>query len=185
MPRFDARALKQYSFFQKLGFFGIEPDTVRGASRFLLVGEAVLKDAARALWITAQGTFTDVRIRPIQLKGGIGHLVHRLDRCAVLPLALEYPFWTERKPEALARFGPAILVEEGRTQLPADWTVSFANGLNAVQDRLAGDACRREAAAFETLESGRVGINLVYDLWRFARATIRGKRFTPEHGERP
>ena len=181
----DANALRKYSFFQKLGFFGIEPDALSGAGRFLLVGEAVLKDANRALWITAQGTFTDVRVRPIQLKRGIGHLVHRLDRCAVLPLALEYPFWTERKPEALARFGPPILVEEGRTQFPADWTASFAQALNVAQDRLAADACRREAAAFEALERGGVGINPIYDLWRFLRAKIRGEQFTPEHGERP
>jgi hypothetical protein len=100
-------------------------------------------------------------------------------------LALEYPFWTERKPEALARFGPPILVEEGRTRLPADWTASFAQALNVVQDQLAADACRRDATAFETLETGRVCVNVVYDLWRFLRARIRGEPFTSEHGERP
>jgi hypothetical protein len=36
----------------------------------------------------------------------------------VVTLALEYPFWEERLPEALARFGEPILIERGQIKLP-------------------------------------------------------------------
>ena len=57
-----------------LGFFGVDPSTLRGAAEFLRTGEAILSAPQRALWVTAQGEFTDVRTRPLQLKTGVGHL---------------------------------------------------------------------------------------------------------------
>ena len=92
-----AESLAKYKFFERLGFFGIEPTTIRGAAQFLKTGQAVLSRPSGALWITAQGEFADVRA-PIVMKPGIGHLASRLDRFAMLPVALEYSFWNERYP---------------------------------------------------------------------------------------
>jgi hypothetical protein len=52
-------------------------------------------------------------------------------------------------------------------------------------DRLAVDASSREASRFEPLVSGDVGIGGVYDLWRRAKALVRGERFQPQHGREP
>src|SRR5690606_795153 len=60
----DSVALSQYQIFQRIGFFGVEPGTIRGSERFLRIGKAILADPGNALWITGEGAFTDVRIRP-------------------------------------------------------------------------------------------------------------------------
>jgi len=178
----DADALAKYRFLGRLGAFGIETGTLRGAAQFLYTSKAILSDPANMLWVTAQGRFTDVRQRPLQLRAGVGHLAADTPRGTVLPLAIEYPFWTERTPEALARFGEPLDLSAHRGRSPKEWTSVMEQALTATMDALAADAVCRDPAAFETLIQGRAGIGGVYDLWRRLKARLRGQRFRPEHG---
>lgn len=177
----DAAGLEKYRFFGKLGFFGIEPGTARGARRFLEVSQALLAQPGTALWITAGGRFADPRERPVRLRPGLGSLLRRLDEATVLPLALEYPFWEERSPEALARFGAALHIRKG-DQNGGDWTPVLESRLAAAQDVLAYEALERDVSRFEVLVGGRAGVGGVYDLWRRLGARLRGERFRREHG---
>jgi 1-acyl-sn-glycerol-3-phosphate acyltransferase len=177
----DAQALGKYRFFEKLGFFGIEPGTARGARRFLSVSEEILSRQDTALWIAAEGRFTDPRERPVRLRPGISHLATRVRQAALLPLALEYPFWEERTPEALARFGAEISTgDAGLTA--AGWTPILTDCLESTLDALATEALARDAGRFEVLLGGRAGVGGIYDAWRRLRARLRGERFIPEHG---
>lgn len=191
----DAAALEQYGFFRRLGFFGVEPGTVGGARRFLRVAGELLERRDTALWITPEGRFTDPRQRPVRLRPGLGRLAGRLAErpggAVLLPLALEYPFWEERFPEALLRFGEPVDVarevarhrERGKGDpSPRDWDALLARRLEEAQDALAAAAMERDPEAFETLIGGRAGIGGVYDLWRALRAALRGESFEREHG---
>jgi 1-acyl-sn-glycerol-3-phosphate acyltransferase len=173
--------LAKYKFFERLGFFGIEPRTPRGAARFLVVGEAVMGRADGAFWITAQGEFTDVR-RPVVLARGIGRLAHRCSRFAMLPVALEYMFWNERYPEAFACLGE-IVFGSGSERSSEDWTELFTQSLQTTANALSERVQQRRSAAFEPLIQGNAGVGGVYDLWRAAKARLQGKRWQPEHGE--
>lgn len=172
--------LAKYKFFQRLGFFGIEPKTARGAAQFLRIGQAVLSRPSGALWVTAQGEFTDVRL-PIKLKPGIGYLASRLERFAMLPVALEYSFWSERYPEAFACIG-APLIEHGQHAEPVDWNLLFTLHLQQTVDALASRVSSRNPAAFEPLLTGSAGVGGTYDFWRASKAKLQGKRWQPEHG---
>jgi 1-acyl-sn-glycerol-3-phosphate acyltransferase len=178
----DAVGLEKYKFFAKLGFFGIEPGTARGARRFLEVSQGLLAQPDTALWITAGGHFADPRERPVRLRPGLGALIRRLDRAVVLPLAVEYPFWDERFPEALARFGEAFEVR-GADRDTDGWTALLEARLAATQDALAREALARDPAPFEVLVGGRAGVGGLYDVWRRFRARLRGQAFQPEHGK--
>src|SRR6185437_8651187 len=96
----DAVAVNRYAFFKRLGFIGVDTHTLRGAAEFLRVGQTILSEPGRVFWVTAQGRFTDVRLRPLELRSGVGHLAARLDQGLIVPLAIEYAFWNERSPEA-------------------------------------------------------------------------------------
>ena len=108
----DAVAVRQYRFFQKLGFVGVDTKSLRGAAEFLRTGAAILAQPRHVFWVTAQGRFTDVRERPLALRSGVGHLAARLTAGIVLPVALEYTFWTERTPEALVRVGEPLQIAD-------------------------------------------------------------------------
>ena len=182
----DAAALAKYRLFERIGFFGVEPGTAHGAAAFLRTGGAILSQPGAALWVTVQGEFADARRRPLQPRPGTGHLLHRSRDVAVLPLALEYPFWFEKYPEALARFGDPLLVEEGSTRTPQDWSAAIAARLEHAQQRLAEDSIARRAGAFETVLAGSAGIGGVYDAWRRFRARLTSRPFESAHGgERP
>jgi len=178
----DAKALGRYSLFNKLGFYGVEQGTPRGAAAFLRATTAILSQPRSAVWITAQGEFTDPRVRPTLLRPGVGHIARRLDEGLILTLALEYPFWEERLPEALARFGEPMLIGRRRKLSARRWVELIEADLTATQDALKADALSRNAAAFETLLTGKVAIGGIYDRWRKSCAWLRGEAFRAVHG---
>ncbi len=65
------------------------------------------------LWVTAEGDFTD----PRRARCGCGRasptLRALLPDAVLVPLALEYSFWNESKPEALLRFGAPLSADAG------------------------------------------------------------------------
>jgi 1-acyl-sn-glycerol-3-phosphate acyltransferase len=195
----DAKALDQYRFFSRLGFFGVPQNSVRGAAQFLKNSTEILAQPNTVLWLTPQGRFADARERPAQFKAGLGHLPRRIERAAFVPLALEYVFWEERKPEVLCRFGRAEIIGRNSEQLfrslerfdasgrtpapPAEvWTNHFERRLEATQGKLAVEAQRRQATAFHPILKSRSGVGLIYDTWRSARAAVTGRDFHREHG---
>lgn len=180
----DARALRKYPLFGRLGFFGVEQGTAQGAREFLRTAGAIMQERASTLWITPQGRFQDVRERPLEFHSGLGCLAGRWTNGSVLPLAVEYVFWEERLPEVLIRFGqPIDLSSRGDRAMRAGlWTRLFEERLAEVQDALAADAKSRDVDRFETLLVGREGVSLTYDAWRRCLARWKGVAFKPGHG---
>lgn len=175
-----ADGLAKYKFFERLGFFGIPSDRHQRAFRFLEVGRAVLSRADGALWVTAQGAFTDVSV-PIRFESGVGYLATLLDRFVFLPVALEYAFWNERFPEAFVCFGAPVIVN-GRKSSASDWTARFTDSLQETVERLTTKVILRDAQLFEPLLQGRTGVGGIYDVWRATIAKLQGKQWQPAHG---
>jgi hypothetical protein len=178
----DLTGLRQYGFLARVGMFGVETGTARGAVAFMQTARAVLADPMATLWVTAQGRFADVRERPTRIRSGVGHLAAGLGRGVILPLALEYPFWDQRTAEALARFGKPIDIAGQPRRSAREWTEAVAAALERTQDALAAEAGRRDPALFDMVVRGRAGVGAVYDGWRRFAASTRGQRFRVDHG---
>jgi 1-acyl-sn-glycerol-3-phosphate acyltransferase len=169
----EASALKGYGFFERLGFFGVQPGSVEGARSFLRLASGLLSRPRTALWITAQGRFADPRERPPGLMSGVGHLIRRLEGGAILPLALEYPFWDDRFPEALARFGAPLPIGKGEDRDVETWMSLIEHSLMQSQDLLAEEARQRNVELFDTLVEGSAGVGGVYGMWRRIKGLFR------------
>jgi len=178
----DAAALGKYRFMERIGFLGIEPDTRRGATRFLRMTRAASRRADVIFWITAQGEFADPRRRPLAIRPGAAHAAAAAGRGLIVPLAVEYPFWSERLPEALVAFGPPLRIGDAPGRTAAAWLPVLEAGLAATQEALAAAAIRRDPAAFTVLAAGDVGVGWVYDCLRRCAAWSRGERFDASHG---
>jgi 1-acyl-sn-glycerol-3-phosphate acyltransferase len=176
----SATALEKYGLFGYLGMFPVAQDSVRGAAQFLRAGEAVLISGG-VLWITAQGHFTDVRVRPTELKSGLGALLARCETVTVIPMAVEYTFWNQRLPEALVSFGEPLLVQHAREHTSAEWTSQLAGALERTQNELAQEAMQRDEARFTTLLEGARGAAGLYGVWQRLRTRMRGERWKPDH----
>ena len=181
----DAQMLRRYGFFRRLGFFGVEPQTRRGAVQFLRTAEAVLASSENILAVTPQGRFADVRERPVRFASGLGHLAARVRRASFTPLAIEYVFWEERLPEILVRFGAPIEVRgggESEGENGAHWTAVFEKALEQTQEALRVEACRRCPDDFVKLFGGRAGQAATYDFWRYLKSYWSDEPFRKEHG---
>lgn len=168
----EAAALERYRFLKRVGFFPVETGTTRGAAQFLRTSNTILQNPANALFLTPQGKFADVRA-PLVFAPGLEHLAARTPGAFFLPLAIEYSFWEERKPEVLLAFG------EARRADPAH---SLPGRLAELQANLSAAAMRRRPEEWSVLRRGRSGVNRPYDFWRWLRARMRGQEFNPQHG---
>lgn len=177
----EAAMLERYGIFKHVGFFGIEPGTAQGGRTLLRTSHALLGSVHHALWLTPQGRFMDARERPLRLAEGLGALAVREPHAVFIPLAIEYTFWTESRPEILVSFGEPLVPAREPANSAAQWTRMFADALETTQDELAARSCRREAAEWRTLDRGRAGVGGFYDAWRWLRAKVRGEKFAPEH----
>ena len=173
----EAAMLERYRFFRKLGAFGAAPGYA-GAAAFLAVGEAVLGLEDGLLLVNAEGRFRDVRERPLQVAPGLAHLARRVPAASFVPLAIEYAFWDERRPNLLLRFGEPVSTEAIKLKGEA----VLRDALTGTMDALAAEAMSRDPARFITLLAGKTKINPVYDSWRRFRALLQGRRFDPAHG---
>jgi 1-acyl-sn-glycerol-3-phosphate acyltransferase len=181
----DAAMLEQYGVFGRIGAFGVDLDSSRGAADFLKISAEILSSGNRALWITAQGRFGDVRERPLGLKPGVARLSKLAPGCTIIPLAIEYGFWLERGAEAFIAFGEPMRGEDLLALSRSARLARLETDLTAALDRLSADVQSRDASRFLSVLEGRTGIGGVYDGWRRMAATLRGRRFDPSHEGRP
>ncbi len=172
----SADSLQQYRFFRNIGMFPVEQDSPRGAVQFLRAASTVLA-AQGVLWITAQGHFTDARVRPTELKAGLGALLHRSAQVTVIPLAVEYTFWNQRLPEVLLAVGEPFHVAGLRERSAGDWTALLQANLQEAQDHLLAASLQRDPAAFTLLLQGRRGTAGPYGWWQRVRARLAGRAY--------
>jgi 1-acyl-sn-glycerol-3-phosphate acyltransferase len=185
---FDAGALSRYPVFEKLGFFGVEQETRSGAASYLRTAREVLARPGGSLWITPEGRFVDPRERGVRFKPGLAHVVGDLARthpdARVIPLAIEYPFWEERLPEALACWGTPIRVGDHAPFDKGAWDELLATQLRATQARLAERSLARDADSFRVLLGGTEGVGGPYEAVRKLAARATGRRYQPNHSDK-
>jgi 1-acyl-sn-glycerol-3-phosphate acyltransferase len=174
----DAEALEHYAILKRIGVFGIEMNTARGAAQFLRTGLRVLKQGG-VMWVTPQGRFADARERPLAFKPGLAALAARVPGgCTVLPLAIEYTFWDERLPETLLHFGQAVTVEDDAAEAVQE-RLSWA--LMRAMDELKELAMMRDPGQFQVLRKGRMGTGGFYELGQRIWAAVHGRSYRAQH----
>ena len=174
----EADSLDRYAVLKRLGVFPVAIETARGAVQFLRTGQAVLESGG-VLWITPQGRFADPREKPLVFKPGLAALAARVGRCTVLPLAIEYTFWDERKPEVLLELAEPIEVEGASA---AELGPKLVEALTRVMQQLETRALTRNPRSFERiLASGRVGTGGMYGFGQRLRAALLRRPYQAEH----
>jgi 1-acyl-sn-glycerol-3-phosphate acyltransferase len=175
----DQTSLDQYPIFRKLGFYGIDLDSLEGAKRFLSVTRALLRRPTTAIWMTPGGKFADARDKTT-FQPGLGHLAATTPGFTLVPLVLEYTFWEERTPEALIEFGQPIGTGARRGSKDG-WQRELEDRLASAQASLAAKVISREPTAFDVVLDGSAGVGGWYDLGRRAKSLLMRTNFDPRH----
>jgi 1-acyl-sn-glycerol-3-phosphate acyltransferase len=182
----DAAALERYAILKRVGIFGVEMNSARGAAKFLKTSKAILT-AGGVVWVTPQGRFVDGRARPLEFKPGLSALASRvaasIGRCTVVPLAIEYPFWDERLPECLLHFGEPVKVDSG--QGAEMLQPQLVESLEVTMNTLRAMAIERDARNFDTLTHGKLGAGGFYGGWQRLKASFTNRPYNAEHTTMP
>jgi 1-acyl-sn-glycerol-3-phosphate acyltransferase len=166
----EIAALRRYRWLPRLGFFGVDPESASGARRFFEQAARILEQPDATLWVTAC-SLADPRKRPPELYPGLGHLAARTRHAVLLPLAMEYPFWAEPLPEALASFGEEQVAEDVGMRA-FDWAEILAEWLQEAQEALAAEAQSRDETNFEVLCGQGASRQ---ELWPRLKAILRSR----------
>lgn len=162
----EAQQLAKFAFFRKLGVFGLDPDSPTSLRAMLAyVTEQFEREPRTALWLTPQGTFSDVRAE-VRLRPGAAALAAHVSTPSqpvhAVCVAVELAFWTEQKPEMFVRIAecPAP-ADAGSTTA---WQRTMTAAMNDNAGALAELVIARDPAAFDMLghASGTV-VNPLFD----------------------
>ena len=170
----DRVQLERFGFFRKIGIFGIDPDDPGAAGPMIdYVMDRMREHPRPTLIITPQGRFADVRA-PVEARPGAALLAARLAREGRAPrvvgMAVEYPFWIDRRPEMLVRTSDfAAPADSSRASA---WQRTIERGMADNAAALAGLSVARETSGFRTVVgSGSGAVHPVFDAW----SRMRGK----------
>lgn len=178
-----ASALEKYKVFERLGFFGVETESSRGAASFLRTTAELFRREQTSLWLTPEGRFADARDHSAELMPGLPHLCSGMSAGIVVPLSLEYVFWEERLPECLLRIGEVVSLAELSIETKSQWAGELTKRLRENQSQLATLAIARCSEPFDNLLCGKQGVSGVYDFGRRLKSWLSFRRFHAAHGK--
>ncbi|WP_336764384.1 lysophospholipid acyltransferase family protein [Asaia sp. VD9] len=173
----DAQALARYPLLRRAGFLSLDQNSVSSIRRFLRDASDILRQGG-VFWITAQGAFTDARMRPLQLRPGLAHLAARMPGTPIVPLALDYSFGTESRPDVAVMFGSPLTCSGERA---ATMTPRLEAALEVLCDRLAEKVSLQDHASFTPFLGGREGMGGVYASLQRITASLSGRKFEKRH----
>jgi len=176
----DEAQLARYRILTRLGVYSVDRGSFGGVREFLRYTTGLLREGG-ALWITPQGEIAPHWRRPVRFQPGLGHLVARVGRVAVVPVAVAYEFLEEPRPEVLVKLGAPRVFEHGGD--PERITSVMEQDLEAELDTLRAAILARDFTRFAAPVAGQTSTSVVYDRVRALRAWITGRRDPQRHGD--
>jgi 1-acyl-sn-glycerol-3-phosphate acyltransferase len=163
------RELERFSFFRRVGMFGVDPDDPASLEAMRhYVMERFTSPDPQVLMLTPQGVLTDPRA-PLRLRPGAAAIAAAcgdsggaaVDAVAV---AVEYGFWLDQRPEIFLR-AAAVEPPPGDRPSTAQWHRAMQDAMAANATALADLVIARDPGRFEHLAGGDGGIHPLYDWW--------------------
>jgi chlorobactene lauroyltransferase len=154
----EAKQLRVYRFFAWCGAFSIDRTLPGEAERSVRYITAQLRERQdRCLWIFPQGRIAPANRRPLVLYPGIARIVAQTGHATLLPVALRYEFRGTQKPEAFIACGPCHQVETGDSETAT--LEHLTKRLTTIADQLHADLCAEQFEGYQTILTGRQGLN--------------------------
>jgi 1-acyl-sn-glycerol-3-phosphate acyltransferase len=181
----DEAQLERYRILTRLGVYSVDRSSVAGIRAFLRYTQGLLEEPGappRAVWLTPQGEIVSGWRRPVRFQAGIGALVRRVPRVAVVPVAVAYEFLEEPRPDIFVKFGPPR-VFGAATESAVTNTGLLERDLERELDALQAALLDRDVRPVRVLLDGRTSISVVYDRLRRVRAFLGGRRDPARHGD--
>ncbi|HIQ89142.1 TPA: lysophospholipid acyltransferase family protein [Candidatus Galligastranaerophilus faecipullorum] len=116
--RFMIEEMNRFPLFQYVGCFPINKKSPQASMKFLRYAVTTLKDPDIAFWIFPQGIIRPPMYRPEIFQSGLAYIVKEAVKqfggVNLVPVAINYTFLRQDRPEILIEFGePKIVTDAG------------------------------------------------------------------------
>ncbi len=160
----DVRQLRRYRFFRWAGVFSVDQENGREALRSIdYIARELQQGPGRCLWIFPQGQIQPQEGRPLAFHSGLAHLIRRVGRCYVYPVAVRFEFLREQYPDIFVEVGPAQLFEKGQPFDPKKLTAELETSLTNQLDQLRETVNSLKLDEFVTIIKGRGSTDTFFD----------------------
>ena len=131
----DAANLERLPFFSWLGAIPVDLQDRHGNRAALKLAASVLSGPGQLLYVFPQGTQRPAHLRPLGLQPGV-HLVARLAKAPVVPVALTYAFRQAERPAAFLDIGAPLTASRDRDGFMAELERHLIAGLDRIDAHL-------------------------------------------------
>lgn len=110
--RLMVEELNRFPLLRRGGAYSVNKKSPQSAMRALKYSVDLLKDLRNQLCIFPQGIIRPPHYRPIEFQTGLAYIaqnaVKKYDKINLIPLAIEYCFFRDNRPEVVVDFGKCI-----------------------------------------------------------------------------
>jgi chlorobactene lauroyltransferase len=108
----DLKQMRKYRFFKWLGAFSVNRESARESYESVKYASELVKDRKTMLWIFPQGEMLPNDIRPLRFQNGLSKLLEITGKVNLFPVAFNYEFIMEQRPEVFINVSESITVDE-------------------------------------------------------------------------
>jgi len=112
----DIKQMRKYKFFKWIGAFSVNRESARESYKSIVYAANLLKNRNTMLWIYPQGEMLPNDIRPLMFQNGLSKLLEMTGKVNLFPIAFNYEFMMEQRPEVFINVSENIMVDEKLTK---------------------------------------------------------------------
>jgi len=146
--------MNRFPLFAKIGAFPVNKKSAQEAMKSLKFIVEDLNEPNMCFWIFPEGIIKPPNHRPIELQTGLAYVAQKVAQnfggVNLFPLALNYTFLREDRPEVLVEIGEPIVIDRDRADFDRhEFTRKLSEGLTELCDRQFKDISHGEVTGYE------------------------------------
>lgn len=157
--RLMVEELNRFPLLRRAGAFSVNKKSPQASMQALKYSIEELKNPNNVLYIYPQGIIKPPNARPIEFRSGLAYIAEKAakkyGKVALLPIAVNYMFLRDNRPEVLVEMGECIELDTDKIDRK-DYTEFLANTLEKLCDKQIYDISQAHFAGYDTLFQQRL-----------------------------
>lgn len=152
--RLMVEELNRFPLLRRGGAFNVNKKSPQASMEALKYSVEILGDLNNILYIFPQGIIKPPNFRPIEFQSGLAYIAEKAakkyGKVALMPIAVNYLFLRDNRPEVLVEMGEIIELENGKIDRK-EFTQYLGNTLEALCDKQFYDVSKGNFKGYDTL----------------------------------
>lgn len=157
--RLMVEELNRFPILRHAGCFSVNKKSPQASMDALKYSIEEIGNLDNVLYIFPQGIIKPPNARPIEFRSGLAYIAEKAakkyGKVALMPIAVNYFFLRDNRPEVLVEIGEAIELEAGKIDRK-EFTDSLGNTLEKLCDRQMYEISQAKFAGYKTLFQQRL-----------------------------